>query len=151
MVKFYKIIAENRMARHEYHILDTLTAGIILKGAEVKSLRLGRVNLKDSFARVESGEIWLYNTHISPYERASEKIDPYRNRKLLLSKQELKKAIGKVSEKGLTLIPLKMYFSGDWAKVEIALAKAKKKYEKREKLVKKSADKEIERALKGNR
>src|SRR3989339_834984 len=150
MSKFYKVIAENRKAYYDYNIIETYQAGIVLSGSEVKSLRLGKINLKDGFARVESGEIWLYNTHIGTYERSSDKLDPYRQRKLLLKKQELRKIIGRVAERGYTLVPLKVYFSGDWAKVDLSVAKAKKKYEKKEKLIRKNADKEIERALKGN-
>ena len=151
MPKYYKVIAENRKAYHDYTILETVQGGIVLSGAEVKSLRLGRANLKDSFGRVESNEIWLYNMHISPYDRSSEKLDPYRARKLLFNKQELRKIIGRVSEKGLTLVPLKAYFSGDWAKIDLGVAKSKKTYEKKEQLIKKIADKEIEKALKRNR
>ena len=117
----------------------------------MKSLRGGRANLGDSFGRVESGEIWLYNMHISPYERSSEKIDPYRKRKLLLKQVELRKVVGKVSEKGFTLVPLKIYFSGDWAKVDLAIAKAKKIFEKKEKLIKKAIDNDIAKAIKGKR
>ncbi|MFC1560251.1 SsrA-binding protein SmpB, partial [Candidatus Margulisiibacteriota bacterium] len=107
---YRKVVSENRKARHEYAILETYQAGIALAGTEVKSVRNGKVNLKDSFGRVEHGEIWLYNAHISPYEKGSiYNLDPKRPRKLLLKKQELKKLIGKVSEKGLTLVPLKMY------------------------------------------
>ena len=113
MSKFYKVIAENRKAYYDYNIIETYQAGIVLSGSEVKSLRLGKINLKDGFARVESGEIWLYNTHIGTYERSSDKLDPYRQRKLLLKKQELRKIIGRVAERGYTLVPLKVYFSGD--------------------------------------
>lgn len=149
--KYYKVISDNRKAFFDYHILDTYRAGIELLGSEVKSLRAGKVNLHDSFARVESGEVWLYNMHISPYERASEKIDPYRKRKLLLKRDELRKIVGKVSEKGLTLVPLKIYFSGDWAKVDLALAKAKKVFDKKVKLIKKAVDDDIAKAIKRNR
>ena len=151
MEKYYKVIAENRRAFFDFHIMETYHAGISLSGSEVKSLRLGRANLKDAFARVESGEVWLYNMHISPYERSSEKIDPYRKRKLLLKQVELRKVVGKVSEKGFTLVPLKIYFSGDWAKVDLAIAKAKKIFEKKEKLIKKAIDNDIAKAIKGKR
>jgi len=149
--KYYKVIAENRKAFHDFHILDTFKAGIVLKGQEVKSLRLGHVNLKDSFGRVESGEIWLYNMHISPYERGMEKIDPDRRRKLLFDRQELRKIVGRVSERGLTLVPLKIYFSGDWAKVDLAVAKSKKIFEKKAKLIKKAVEIDIAKALKRKR
>lgn len=151
MDKFYKLIAENRKAFHDFSILETFRAGLILLGAEVKSIRLSKVNLKDSFARVESGEVWLYNMHINPYQRANEGLDPYRKRKLLFTRRELKKIVGLTSQKGLTLVPLKIYFLGDWAKIDIGLAKSKKQYEKKEQLIKKISDKEIGKALKRNR
>ena len=151
MDKYYKVVAENRKAYHYYHILEVYSGGLALRGSEVKSLRGGRANLGDSFGRVESGEIWLYNMHISLYERAQEKVDPYRKRKLLFTKQELRKLIGKTAEKGLTLIPLKVYFSGDWAKVDLGLAKSKKEFQKKDELIKKSIDKDIMQALKRNR
>jgi len=146
---YYKAAAENRKARFDYTILEVYKAGIILSGHEVKSLRLGQANIRDSFGRVERGEIWLFNMHITPYLSADKnQLDPLRRRKLLLHKRELLKLIGKVAEKGLTLVPLKVYFEGNWAKVDIALAKAKRKYEKREKLRRQSAEREIESALK---
>ncbi len=151
MEKYYKVIAENRKAFFDFHILDTFTAGLVLKGSEVKSLRLGRVTIKDSFARVESGEIWVYNMHINPYERSTEKVDPYRKRKLLVSALELRRIVGRTSEKGLTLVPLKIYFSGDWAKIDLGIAKAKKIFEKKEKLIKKASDIDVAKALKRNR
>lgn len=148
--KYYKVAAENRKARFDFNILETYKAGLVLTGNEVKSIRLGRINLKDSFARAEKGEIWIYNMHISPYSSADQrKIDPLRRRKVLLQKREMVKLIGKAAEKGLTLIPLKVYFEGDWAKVDLALAKAKKKYEKREKIRRREAEREIEKAFKG--
>jgi len=146
--KYFKLIAENRKAFFDYHILETFKAGIELLGSEVKSLRLGRVNLKDSFARLEGGEILLYNTHISPYEKARSGLDPLRKRKLLLNRSEMKKLYGKVAEKGLTLVPLKLYFEGDWAKIDLAVGKAKKKFEKRTKLRKEAVEKEVEREFK---
>ncbi len=150
MAKYFKVVAENRKARFDYTILETYKAGLILEGFEVKSIRLGKVNLKDSFGRVEKEEIWIYGMHISPYEAAGKrKIDPVRPRKVLLSKKELVKLIGKVSEKGLTLVPLKIFFEGNWAKLELGLARAKKKYEKREAIRRKEAKREIEKALKG--
>lgn len=150
MAKYFRAVAENRKARFDYIILETYKAGLVLTGNEVKSIRQGSVNLKDSFGRVEKEEVWIYGMHISPYITADrKKIDPVRPRKALLNKKELLKLIGKVSEKGLTLVPLKVFFEGNWAKVELGLAKAKKKYEKREALRRKEAKREIERAFKG--
>jgi SsrA-binding protein len=150
MAKYFKIVAENRKARFDYSILETYKAGLVLTGNEVKSLRQGKAQLQDSFARAERGELWLYHLHISPYSTADRnKIDPLRPRKVLLQKRELVKLTGKAAEKGLTVVPLKVYFEGNWAKVELALAKAKKKYEKRDKLRRQTAEREIERAFKG--
>jgi SsrA-binding protein len=149
VAKYFKVIADNRKARFDYNILEIYKVGLILKGSEVKSIRLGRANLQDSFGRVEKGEIWIYGMHISPYFSAEKsKLDPVRPRKVLLNKKELVKLSGKVSEKGLTIVPLKLFFDGDWAKLEIALAKAKKKYEKREVLRSRAIKKEVEGALK---
>lgn len=148
MPRYKKVLAENRKAFFDYSILETFQAGIALNGTEVKSIRLGRANLKDSFARVDKGEIWLYNMHVSPYEQGGRyNLNPIRERKLLLNKSELKKLIGRVQEKGLTLIPLKIYLMDNWVKVDLALAKSKKEYEKREKIKKKEAAREVERAF----
>ena len=147
-MSYFKPIAENRKARFDYNILETLKTGLVLNGSEVKSIRLGRVNLKDSFGRVEKGEVWIYGMHISPYQK-EEKLSPSRPRKVLLKKKELVKLIGKVAERGLTLVPLKLFFDGNWAKIELGLAKAKRKYEKREALRHKAVKREIEKALKG--
>jgi SsrA-binding protein len=148
MPRYKKVLSENRKAFFDFTILETFQAGISLKGTEVKSIRLGKANLKDSFGRVENGEIWLYNMHISPYEQGGRyNLNPIRERKLLLNKGELKKLIGRVQEKGLTLIPLKLYLMDNWVKVDLALAKSKKEYEKREKIKKKEAAREIERAF----
>lgn len=150
MSKYFKIAAENRKARFDYQIIEVFKAGLILQGNEVKSIRLGNANLKDSFARADKGEIWLYNMHISPYSAADQnKIDPLRKRQLLLNKRELVKLSSKAAEKGLTLVPLKVYFDGNWAKVDLALAKAKKKYEKRDTLRRREAEREIASAFKG--
>lgn len=147
--KYYKVAAENRKARFDFNILEVYRAGLVLTGNEVKSIRSGRVNLKDSFGRVEKGEIWIYGMHISPYATADKrKIDPLRRRKVLLQRREVVKLSGKVAEKGLTLIPLKVYFEGNWAKIDLALAKSKKKYEKREALRRRTAQREIEEAFK---
>src|SRR3990167_2249404 len=125
-------VVTNRKAYHDYFIEETFEAGLVLRGTEVKSLREGRVNLKDSFARVEREELFLYNCHISPYSHGNiSNHDPTRTRKLLLRKGEIEKLIGKTQQKGMTLIPLKIYFKRGWAKVELALAKGKKLYDKR--------------------
>lgn len=144
-----KIVIENRKARHEYQIEETYETGIVLTGTEVKSLRTGRANLKDSFARIENGEIFLYNMHVSPYEQGNRfNHDPKRPRKLLMNKMEINRLIGKVQEKGLTLIPLRVYFKKNWAKIELALAKGKKIYDKRQDIAAKDAQRDLERALK---
>ena len=144
-----KIICENRKARHDYVIEDVLEAGLALKGSEVKSLRAGRANLKDSYADIRDHEVYLVGTHISPYDPASHlNHDPERERKLLLHKKEIGRLVGKVNERGLTLIPLKMYFKRGKAKVEMALAKGKRSYDKRETIKRKEAQREMERAIK---
>jgi len=148
MNRFFKVIADNRKARFDYNIIETYNAGLVLKGTEVKSIRSGKVNLADSFGRVDKGEIWVYGIHISPYKfDAVSKINPTRPRKLLLESNEIRKLIGGVSQKGLTIVPLKLFLQGDWVKMEIALAKAKKTYEKRDVLKKRVIDREVERAL----
>jgi len=147
VAKYFKLVAENRKARFDYNLLETFKAGLILTGNEVKSVRLGRVNLKDSFGRAERGEVWIFGMHVSPY--GSAKVDPLRPRKVLLNKRESLKLIGKVSEKGLTIVPLKIYFEGNWAKVDLSLAKAKRKYEKREALRLRAVQREINQAVKG--
>lgn len=149
-----KSIALNRRARHEYHIEETYEAGLVLVGTEVKSLRAGRVNLVDAFASVESGEVWLKNLHISPWDTGNRfNHDPLRPRKLLLHREEIRRLIGKTKEKGLTLIPLRLYFSGGRVKVEIGLARGKKLHDKREAEAEKAAKREMQRvvgvALKG--
>ncbi|MBN2058755.1 MAG: SsrA-binding protein SmpB [Candidatus Saganbacteria bacterium] len=150
MAKYFKVIADNRKAHFDYNILETYKAGLALEGAEVKSIRQGKVNLKDSFGQVLKEEIWVFGMHISPYKAADQnKLDPVRPRKVLLTKRELVKLIGKVSEKGLTLVPLKIFLDGNWVKIDLGLAQAKKKYEKRETLRTREAKREIEKALKG--
>ena len=142
-------IAVNRRARHDYEIGDKFEAGLVLVGSEVKSLRNGKANLKDSFARFEKGEIWLYNTHISPYDPASQfGHDPVRPRKLLLNKSEIAKLDIKIKERGLTLIPLRLYFKKGRAKVEIALAKGKKRHDKRSAMRDREVKREVDRAMK---
>lgn len=143
-----KVVATNRKARHEYEVLDTFEAGLVLRGPEVKSLREGKVGFQDAFARVEGGEVWLHSLHISPYEQANRfNEDPLRPRKLLLHRQEILRLIGKVEEKGLTLIPLTIYFRRGYAKVTLALARGRKTYDKREKLKRKTQEDEARRAM----
>lgn len=144
-----RIIAQNRKARHDYDILETYEAGIALKGSEIKSVRDGRVNLKDSYAKVKDGELWLYDMHISPYDKASFfNHDPLRPRKLLLHRKEINRLMGKVQERGLTLIPLKIYINDrGWAKVELALARGRKLHDKRKKIIEREIRRELERAL----
>jgi SsrA-binding protein len=144
-----KIICVNRKARHDYFIEETYEAGLVLKGSEVKSLREGKANLKDSYARIVRNEAFLLNVHISQYPAAHQfNHDPTRTRKLLLRKHQILRLGGKVAEKGLTLIPLKLYFKDGKAKVELGLARGKKLYDKRESLRKKAAQREVERSLK---
>jgi SsrA-binding protein len=144
-----KNIAENRKAFHDFHILETFEAGMALVGTEVKSIREGNVNLRDSFARVEGGEIWLYNVHIKPYShRGYADHEPTRRRKLLLRKQEIRKLIGKTVERGMTLVPTRMYFSNGYIKVAIGLAKGKKEHDKRETIRKRETDRETRAAVK---
>ena len=145
-----RIVADNRKARHDYYILETCEAGLALVGTEVKSLREGKANLRDSFARVENGDIVLYNMHISPYQKGGYvNHDPKRPRRLLLHKSEIQKLTSKVQEKGLTLVPLKVYFNErGLAKVALALARGKKSYDKRDDLARREAKREIERAVK---
>lgn len=143
-----KVVATNRKARHEYEVLDTFEAGLVLRGPEVKSLRDGKVGFQDAFARVEGGEVWLHSLHISPYEQANRfNEDPLRPRKLLLHRQEILRLVGKVEEKGLTLIPLTIYFRRGYAKVTLALARGRKTYDKREKLKRKTQEDEARRAM----
>ncbi len=143
-----KIIARNKKAYHDYFIEDTYEAGIALKGTEVKSIRQGKVNLKDSYARVEKGRVIVLNMHISPYSHGNiYNHDPLRPRQLLLRKNEIRKLIGKTQEKGYTLIPLQLYFKDNYAKLELGLAKGKRQYDKRREIAEKTAKREIERAL----
>lgn len=143
-----KIVAENRKARHDYFIEDVYEAGIELKGTEVKSLRAGKANLKDSFALVKNGEVFVHNLHISPYEQGNRfNHDPTRTRRLLLHRHEINKLVGAIQQKGLTLVPLKIYFKRGKAKMEIALGKGKKLYDKRQDIAAKDAKRDIERAF----
>lgn len=145
-----KIITENRKARHDFTIHETFEAGIALTGTEVKSLRAGRANMKDSYAQVtRNAEVFVYNLHISPYEHGNIfNHDPLRNRRLLLHREEIRRLIGKVKEKGYALVPLKLYFKHGLVKLELALATGKKLYDKRQDLAKKDAKREMERAMK---
>lgn len=145
-----KNIATNKKAYYEYHILDKYEAGIVLFGTEIKSLRQGKASLQDSYAQIVKGEAWLLNCHISAYEKGSySNQDPRRKRKLLLNKSEIRSLIGATQQKGLTLIPTRMYFKGGLAKVELALAKGKHTYDKREAIKKKMQTREIDRAVRG--
>ncbi len=147
-----RIVARNPKAFYDYFIDETYEAGIELLGPEVKSLREGRINLKESFARVEGEEVWLYHCHISPYSHGNIfNREPDRKRRLLLHREEIRRLIGKTTQRGFTLIPLKAYFKGGWAKVELGLAKGKKEFDRREAIAKKSARREIERAVRGRR
>jgi len=144
-----KPLASNKKAFHEYNILEKFYAGIVLTGTEIKSVRAGKVNLKDSFAKIEKGEVWLYKAHISPYEMGNiYNHEPERKRKLLLTKLEIRKLTDKMKGTGETLIPLKMYISKGWAKVEIGLGKGKKLHDKREDIAKKDVKRDIDRAMK---
>ncbi|MFY9394153.1 MAG: SsrA-binding protein SmpB, partial [Halanaerobiales bacterium] len=139
-----RVIARNKKARHDYHIEETFEAGIILKGTEIKSIRAGKVNLKDSFALVEDGEVFLYNMHISPYSHGNrENHEPERKRKLLLNKREIRKLIGRTTMKGYTLVPLSIYIKRNLAKIELALARGKKVWDKRSDIAQKTAEREI--------
>lgn len=144
-----KLIGANRKARHDYEILDTVEAGIVLQGSEVKSLRLGKVNLKDSYAHIARGEVFLNNVHISPYEAANYfNHEPERVRKLLLHRKEILRLIGQTQQKGLTLVPLKLYFKRGRAKVQLGLAKGKKQFDKRHDIAKRAAQRAMDRAVK---
>lgn len=147
-----KTIADNRRARHEFEVLETIETGIELAGTEVKSMRQGKANLQDSHARIEDGEVWLYNCHISPYDHGNRfNHDPVRKRRLLLNKREILKLKSKIQEKGLTLIPLKLYFKANWVKVNLGLCRGKRLYDKRQTITKRDADRQIERLVKSRR
>ncbi len=147
--KIEKVVATNRKARHNYHIIDTIEAGIVLKGTEVKSIRDGNVNLKDSYARLINAEMFLFNMHISPYKQGNIfNHAPLRDRKLLLNKKEIRKFTNKVEERGMTLVPISLYFKNGKIKVELALAKGKRLYDKRESIAKRDYDREKRREWK---
>ena len=145
-------VAENRKAFHDFHLMESFEAGVVLLGTEVKSIREGSVNLRDSFARVEDGEVFLYNVNISPYShRGYADHEPLRRRKLLLHRDEIRKLIGKTVEKGMTLVPTRLYFKNGRVKVAVALAKGKKEYDKRETIKRREADRETRAAVKSKR
>ncbi|WP_298407555.1 SsrA-binding protein SmpB [uncultured Chloroflexus sp.] len=147
------VVADNRKARHDYDIEETIEAGIVLSGSEIKSVRAGRVNLRGSFARVVNDEVFLYDAHIAPYEQSGKYFnhDPLRPRKLLLHRREINRLNGLVRMKGMTLVPLKIYFKGRRAKVELGVARGKKIYDKREDIARRDAARDIDRALKRSR
>ena len=141
-----KVIATNRKAYHDYFIEETLEAGLVLTGTEIKSVRGGRVNLRDSYVRIERGEAWLLNVHIAPYEQGNRyNVNPTRDRKLLLHRPEILRLQGKAQAKGMTIVPLRVYIRGNRAKVELALAKGKRQYDKRESIAQRDAEREMER------
>ncbi|MBI4546962.1 MAG: SsrA-binding protein SmpB [Ignavibacteriae bacterium] len=141
-----KVVVTNRKALHNYFLLDRFEAGIALKGTEVKSLRQGGANLQDGYAVIRNGEVWLIGMHISPFEKGNiNNHDPKRDRKLLLHKHQIRRLVGKISEKGLTLIPLRVYFKHNIAKVELAVARGKKSYDKREAIAKREAERQLRR------
>ncbi len=148
-----KVLANNKKARHDYFIEETYEAGMVLKGTEIKSMRMGKLNLKDSYAKVEDGEIMIYSMHISPYEKGNiYNTDPLRPRKLLLNKREIRKLLGYTTQEGLTLIPLKVYLNSKGvAKMELAVAKGKKLYDKRDDMAKKDANRRMEQHMKQRR
>lgn len=147
-----KIVATNRKASHNYFLLDTFEAGLILQGSEIKSIRAGQISLKEAYVRTDGREAWLINAHISPYNPASvQNHAPRRDRKLLLHKKEIDKLWDEISQKGLTIVPTKVYLKGGRAKVEIALAKGKRQYDKRQVIAKRDAEQEMRRALKHKR
>jgi len=144
-----KLISKNSVAYHNYSIDDTLEAGIVLTGTEIKSIRSGKVNLKDTYVNIKNGEAFVYGMHISPYEHGNIfNKDPLRTRKLLLNRREINKLLGYISQKGLSLVPTKLYFKGNFVKLEIGIGKGKKLYDKREDIAKKDAERKIQRTLK---
>jgi len=150
--KAQRLIADNRKAHHDYHILETYEAGMVLLGTEVKAIRERRVNLRDSFARVDEGEVFVFNLHISPYShRGYAQHEPLRRRKLLLHRSEIRKLLGKTVEKGLTLVPLRMYFKDGRVKLAVGLARGKKDYDRRETIKRREAEREARAAIKAKR
>lgn len=150
MTDAQKLVATNRKARHDFHIEESLEAGLVLTGTEVKSLRSGRASIQDAFARVEGDEVWLYHVQIPPYDSGGyANHDPLRRRKLLLHRTEIRRLYGKAQQKGYTLVPLRLYFSRGVAKVELALARGKREYDRREEIARRDADRQIQRAIRG--
>ena len=146
-----KLIAKNPVAYHNYTINDKLEAGIVLTGTEIKSIRVGKVNLKDSYVTIKNGEAFIFGMHISPYEHGNIfNKDPLRTRKLLLNRKEIHKLLGLISQKGMTLVPIQLYFKNSFVKLEIGIGKGKKLYDKREDIAKKDAERKIQRILKNN-
>ncbi len=144
-----KVIATNRKAAHNYHLDERHEAGLVLTGTEIKSIRAGRVNLRDGYAQPRDGELWLFNVHIAPYDPAGRSgHEPCRPRKLLLHRREIDRLVSRVQERGYTIVPLRLYLKGGRAKVEIALARGKRKYDKRQAIAKRDAQREIDRTLK---
>lgn len=144
-----KVLASNRKAYHDYSIDETYEAGVALTGTEIKSVRAGSLNLRDSYAQVRNGELWLMNVHVAPYEPASrQNVDPYRDRKLLMHRKEILRLFSRVQEKGLTLIPLRVYLKKNRAKVELGLGRGKKQYDKRDAIAKRESEREMQRAAK---
>jgi SsrA-binding protein len=142
-----KVIAKNKKAKFNYHVLETYEAGIVLKGSEVKSVRMGKISISDAFAQVVNGEIFLFNMHISPYEKAQNDLEAKRDRKLLLNKREIRKIDGKLKNKGLTLVPLEVFIKKSFVKITLALAKGKKEYEKKRKIIEKEQRREMKKYL----
>lgn len=143
-----KVVARNRKARHQFEILETIEAGMELRGPEVKSIRAGHISFQDAFARVERGEVWLHSLHISPYEQANRaNVDPVRPRRLLLNRKEIRHLAAKVDEKGLTVVPLDVFFSRGYAKVTLGVARGRKLHDKREALKRREQDREAQRAV----
>ena len=146
-----QIVIRNRKARYDYHVLDTYECGIVLAGSEVKSIRGGRANLQDAYARVDQGEVWLHGMHVSPYEYSRGELDPVRRRKLLLHARQIDELARAAAEKGVTIVPLSVYFKNGRAKAELAVARGKRTYDKRRTIAERDARREAERALKGQR
>lgn len=146
-----KIISKNPTARHNYSIEETITAGIVLSGTEIKSIRNGKVNLKDTYANIKNGEVYIYGMHIAPYEQGNIfNKDPLRDRKLLLRKREINRLVGLIQQKGYSLVPISLFFDRNFVKIELGIGKGKKLYDKRQDIAKKDAEMKIKRALKNN-
>jgi SsrA-binding protein len=145
-----RVAISNRRARHEYFILDTFDCGIVLVGSEVKSIRDGRANLSDAYARIDHGEVWLYGMHISPYPFTRDNPDPERKRKLLLHRSEIDRLVGKLTEAGLTMVPLKVFFQNGKAKIELGVARGKRQWDKRQAMAERDAKRDTDRAIRAH-